>query len=59
MKGRLVAGFALGFIVGVGAGFLYGRQAKSRVGESISTSFHRGKLTIEADIAKAGLGFSL
>lgn len=57
MKTAIVAGFAAGFIVGTVLGLMYGKQTKSKIGESVTSTTKGGKLIITADFYKmVGLG---
>lgn len=48
----------VGFLAGAALGFAWGQKAKSRIGESVTTDFNGGVLSIRVntiDAAKAGL----
>lgn len=47
-----IAGFASGALVG----FAWSSGAKSRMSESVTTEFSRGKLTVQVDMKKAIVG---
>lgn len=53
---KAIAGLGFGFLVGAVIGFTWGQKTKSRVGESVDTSYHRGRLTVEVDAYKM-IGF--
>lgn len=66
MNIKLVTDFmplaAVGFIVGAGLGFAWGKKAKSRIGESVSTDVSDGVVRVEIDTyqaARAGLSDSI
>lgn len=53
MKSSLAAGFFIGFIIGMVLGMTYGKKTKSKIGDSVTTSFKGGKLIVVADAYKA------
>lgn len=44
---------AVGFIFGAAAGFQWGKTAKSRIGEAVTTDFENGVVSVEFDTYKA------
>lgn len=53
---------AVGFVLGAVAGFQWGKTAKSRIGESITTDYEGGVLSVKVDTyqaARAGLSDSI
>lgn len=50
---RAVPWATVGFAVGIAAGFMWGKTAKSRIGESISTEWNGGVLAVKVDTIKA------
>lgn len=51
--GRAVPWAVVGFVVGAGLGLAWGKRAKSRIGESVTTDVHDGKVTVQVDMWKA------
>lgn len=43
----------VGFIAGAALGFAWGQKAKSNIGESVSTDFNSGVLTVKVDTVDA------
>ena len=39
----------VGFVAGAALGFAWGQKAKSRIGQSVTTDFSGGRLTVEVD----------
>ena len=55
---RAVPWGVVGFLIGAGLGLAWGQRAKTKVGESVTTSFESGVLSIRVDTvqaARAGL----
>lgn len=53
---------AVGFVFGTLAGFQWGKNAKSKIGEAVKTDFKDGVATVQFDTyqaARAGLGDSI
>lgn len=53
---------AVGFVFGAVAGFQWGKKAKSRIGESVTTNYDNGVISLKVDTykaARAGLSDSL
>lgn len=43
----------VGFIVGAGLGFAWGKKAKSNMGKAVATSVDGGVVTVQVDTVKA------
>lgn len=43
----------VGFLAGAALGFAWGQKAKSRIGDSVSTDFSGGVLTVQVDAVTA------
>lgn len=43
----------VGFIVGAGLGFMWGKKAKSEIGKSVKTSYRDGLATVQFDVYQA------
>lgn len=53
---------AVGFVFGAVAGFQWGKKAKSKIGESVTTNYENGVIRLEVDTyraARAGLSDSI
>lgn len=44
---------SVGFVVGIAAGFAYGRKAKQGITDSVSTDFSGGVLSVRVDTLQA------
>ena len=47
---------AVGFLVGVAAGFAYSKKAKSNIGKAVSTDVSGGVVTVQFDAKQAARG---
>lgn len=43
----------VGFVAGAALGFAWGKKAKSRIGDSVTTDFSAGRLTVKVDTVTA------
>lgn len=53
---------AVGFLAGAALGFAWGKTAKSRIGQAVTTEWHGGTLSVNVDTvtaARSGLGDAL
>jgi len=62
MNKTVVPWVAVGFMMGAALGFSWGKTAKSKIGEAVSTDWEGGRLSVTVDTvraARSGFGDSL